>query len=56
MIRWLHKLLYGFYPEQKTLQERYPPNPRAFVTNYSSVDLPDEAFVKESRMEKRNDK
>ena len=47
--RWLHKLWYGFYPEQKTLQERYPASPGAFVTSYSSVDLPEEAFVKQPR-------
>lgn len=33
-------------PRGRTLQERYPAAPGAFVTSYSSVDLPEEAFVK----------
>lgn len=35
--------------KDKTLQERYPASPDAFVTSYSSVDLPEDAFVKEGR-------
>ena len=38
-----------FRPVGSSLRERYPPSPSAFVTHYSSVDLPEEAFVKESR-------
>jgi glycosyltransferase involved in cell wall biosynthesis len=30
---------------ERTLQERYPPNPKAFTTNYSSVELPEHAFA-----------
>jgi glycosyltransferase involved in cell wall biosynthesis len=33
------------YVTEKYLQKRYPPNPRAFSTHYSSADLPDEAFA-----------
>lgn len=36
-------------PTGQTLQERYPAAPGAFVTSYSSIDLPEEAFVKEPR-------
>lgn len=32
-------------PQGQTLQERYPAAPGAFTTSYSSVDLPEEAFV-----------
>lgn len=48
---WLRRWWYGFDPEvQRTLQERYPPGPNCrFVTSYSSVELPEEAFVKEAR-------
>lgn len=47
--RMAFKAINGFYPEQKSLIERYPPNAKAFVTHYSSVELPDEAFVKQPR-------
>lgn len=33
------------YVSEKTLIGRYPPNPSAFVTEYSTIDLRDEAFV-----------
>jgi hypothetical protein len=36
-------------PKGSTLRQRYPPAPGAFVTHYSSIDLPDEAFVKHPR-------
>src|SRR5207247_5572839 len=34
---------------ERALQRRYPPGPRAFTTHYSSIDLPDSAFVKAPR-------
>jgi glycosyltransferase involved in cell wall biosynthesis len=34
------------YVNQSVLSKRYPPNDRAFVTAYSSVDLPEEAFLR----------
>lgn len=37
------------YVTREALQRRYPPNPAAFVTSYSSVDLTDEAFVSAPR-------
>ena len=37
------------YVTADTLQQRYPASPDAFVTSYSSVDLPDEAFVTDAR-------
>lgn len=37
------------YVTQRALQVRYPPNPCAFTTHYSSVELPEEAFAKEGR-------
>jgi len=37
------------YTTEHYLQKRYPPNPGAFATHYSSADLPDEAFVSEPR-------
>lgn len=44
-------VMYGRFtpPVGRTLQERYPAAPGAFVTSYSSIDLPEEAFVKEPR-------
>ena len=33
------------YVTRETLQRRYPPAPGAFTTHYSSVELPDAAFV-----------
>jgi hypothetical protein len=36
-------------PKGSTLRQRYPPAPGAFVTHYSSIDLPDEAFVDRPR-------
>lgn len=33
------------YVTERHLQRRYPPNPRAFTTHYSSADLSEEAFV-----------
>ena len=44
-LRWLE----GPPPAGRTLQERYPPGPGAFVTHYSSVELDDEAFVARPR-------
>jgi hypothetical protein len=32
-------------PTGRTLQERYPAAPGAYVTSYSSIDLPEEAFA-----------
>lgn len=37
------------YVTEYTLQKRYPPSLGAFVTHYSSVELPDEAFAINSR-------
>jgi glycosyltransferase involved in cell wall biosynthesis len=37
------------YVTESALQVRYPPSRNAFTTNYSSVDLPDEAFVETPR-------
>jgi len=37
------------YVTERALQRRYPPAPRAFTTHYSSIDLPDTAFVKTPR-------
>ena len=37
------------YVTERALQRRYPPGPRAFTTHYSSIDLPDSAFVKAPR-------
>ncbi len=37
------------YVTEHHLQMRYPPSPGAFVTNYSSVELPDNAFVAHPR-------
>ena len=37
------------YVTGSVLQQRYPPAPGAFTTHYSSVELPDEAFVAEPR-------
>jgi len=36
-------------PQGRTLQERYPARPGAFVTSYSSIDLTEDWFVKEGR-------
>ena len=33
------------YVTEHHLQRRYPPNPRAFTTHYSSADLPDAVFA-----------
>lgn len=33
------------YVTRESLQRRYPPDPRAFTTHYSSIDLPNEALV-----------
>lgn len=33
------------YVTETALQERYPPDPHAYTTHYSSVDLPEDAFV-----------
>jgi len=38
------------YVTQQTLQSRYPAAPQAFVTNYSSVELPAEAFAGRPRV------
>src|SRR5258708_12511067 len=37
------------YVTEQALQRRYPPAPQAFVTHYSSVELPPTAFVKAPR-------
>jgi glycosyltransferase involved in cell wall biosynthesis len=37
------------YVTERVLQSRYPAAPNAFVTHYSSVDLPSTAFVKTPR-------
>lgn len=37
------------YVTQSTLQRRYPPAPDAFSTHFSSVELPNEAFVVQPR-------
>ncbi len=37
------------YVTQSALQRRYPPDPNAFSTHYSSVELPDGAFATVSR-------
>ena len=37
------------YVTEHHLQRRYPPNPLAFTTHYSSADLPDEAFASAPR-------
>lgn len=52
MINFLVKLwqmIYFVPPVGRTLQERYPANPNAFVTHYSSIELTEDAFVKEPR-------
>jgi glycosyltransferase involved in cell wall biosynthesis len=41
------------YVTEKHLQSRYPPNPRAFTTHYSSADLSDEAFVSRPRLHQK---
>ena len=38
------------YVAKNTLQKRYPPNPNAFVTYYSRVNLPEDAFVHTPRL------
>lgn len=38
------------YVTAQALQKRYPPGPSAFTTHYSSIELPDEAFVQEARV------
>lgn len=37
------------YVTEHTLQQRYPPSPRTFVTHYSSVELPDEIIRSEAK-------
>ena len=37
------------YVTERALQHRYPPAPHAFTTHYSSIDLPDAAFVEAPR-------
>ena len=37
------------YVTERALQHRYPPAPHAFATHYSSIDLPDAAFVEAPR-------
>ena len=37
------------YVTEHTLQRRYPPAPHAFTTHYSSIELPDTAFVEAPR-------
>lgn len=38
------------YVTEQALQRRYPPNPGAWVTHYSSVELPSSAFVASPRL------
>ena len=38
------------YVTKETLQQRYPPASGAFTTNYSSVQLPDDAYIDEPRV------
>lgn len=47
MLRWLARWWWGGDPPVpgQTLQERYPAAEGAFTTSYSSVDLPEEAFI-----------
>lgn len=49
LLKWLTRWIEGPPPTGRTLQERYPPGPGAFVTHYSSIDLPEEAFVAQPR-------
>lgn len=49
MLRWLWDLIWFRPPTGHTLQERYPARPGVFTTSYSSVELPEEAFVAEPR-------
>lgn len=44
------------YVTKNALQNRYPPAKEAFSTNYSSVDLPNEAFVSVPRLPKQESK
>ncbi|MFI7603253.1 glycosyltransferase family 4 protein [Actinoplanes sp. NPDC049681] len=37
------------YVTERTLQERYPPGPQALSTHYSSIELPDSAFLPKAR-------
>ena len=37
------------YVTERALQRRYPPAPHAFTTHYSSIDLPNTAFVEAPR-------
>ncbi len=37
------------YVTREALQQRYPPKPETFTTNYSSVELPEEAFAETAR-------
>jgi len=37
------------YVTKAALQQRYPPSPGAYTTHYSSVELPDKAFVTQAR-------
>ncbi|BAZ86761.1 glycosyltransferase family 4 protein [Dolichospermum compactum] len=41
------------YVTESALQKRYPPGKQAFSTHYSSIDLPDEAFVSVPRSPKQ---
>ena len=43
------KAIAAAYVTENTLQQRYPPAPGAFSTFYSSVELPENAFVAQSR-------
>ncbi len=38
------------YVTERALQRRYPPSPEAFATHYSSIDLPNSAFVGAPRL------
>lgn len=42
------------YVTERALQQRYPPAPNAFVTHYSSIELPDSALVSAPREPRHN--
>jgi glycosyltransferase involved in cell wall biosynthesis len=42
------------YVTERALQQRYPPAPDALVTHYSSIELPESAFVSAPREPRRN--
>jgi glycosyltransferase involved in cell wall biosynthesis len=42
------------YVTEHALQRRYPPAPHAFTTHYSSIELPESAFVSAPRARRQN--